>query len=92
MDRSAEGDWINGSAISSSQFTLLWQHLMEKGVLEKGDTIWWCPLPLDKPNLRKLESPQSNESRLISFNITSTIDRTMAKYFPHLRCTSLLSF
>ena len=67
MDRLAEGDWINGSAISSSQFTLLRQHLMEEGVLEKGDIIWLCPLPLDK--LRKLESPQSNESRLIIFNI-----------------------
>jgi hypothetical protein len=38
---------------------------MEEGVLEEGDTIWWCPLPLDKLNLRKLESPQSNESRRI---------------------------
>ncbi|GLI73684.1 hypothetical protein PoHVEF18_001904 [Penicillium ochrochloron] len=59
MDRSPEGDWINGTSISPAQFTLLQQHLQDQGVLEDGDGMWLCPVPMQELNLKQIESPQS---------------------------------
>jgi hypothetical protein len=88
MDRSPEGDWINGTSISPAQFTLLQQHLRDEGVLEEGDSMWLCPMSLHDLNVKNIESPQPGESRLINFNIASVTDRIISKCYPNLRCTS----
>lgn len=84
MDRSPEGDWIHGASISSAQFTNLRQNLINEGVLRPEETLWWCPASLDDLGPAHLRSPQPSESRLISFNIASVIDRTISQYFPIL--------
>ncbi|KAJ5891287.1 uncharacterized protein N7473_007515 [Penicillium subrubescens] len=58
IDRSPEGDWINGPSISPAQFTVLQQHLHDEGVLEDGDSMWLCPMPMQELNVKKIESPQ----------------------------------
>jgi hypothetical protein len=87
IDRSPEGDWINGPSISPAQFTVLQQHLHDEGVLEDGDSVWLCPMPMQELNVKKIESPQPGESRLINFNIASVVDRIMSKHYPKLRCS-----
>ncbi|OKO90879.1 hypothetical protein PENSUB_13180 [Penicillium subrubescens] len=88
IDRSPEGDWINGPSISPAQFTVLQQHLHDEGVLEDGDSMWLCPMPMQELNVKKIESPQPGESRLINFNIAPVVDRIMSKHYPKLRCSS----
>ena len=91
MDRSPKEDWINGASISSAQFTNLRQNLINEGDLRPEETLWWSPASLDDLGPAQLRSPQPSESRLISFNIASVIDRTISQYFPHLRPTSVIS-
>ncbi|KAJ5169375.1 uncharacterized protein N7500_002158 [Penicillium coprophilum] len=77
-----DGDWIN---IANIQFDYFMQNLIKEGYMLNGDTVWLCHLSLDQIDRTLIDTPQPGESRLTSFNLASTLLRTIREHWPKLR-------
>lgn len=82
QDVCPDGDWIN---IANIQFELFRQNLIQEGYLADGDTIWLNHFSLDQINPAFIANPQAGEVRLTSFNLASTLLRTIREHWPKLR-------
>lgn len=76
------GDWVN---IANIRFEMFRENLAQEGFLQGGDTIWLHHLSLDQINTALIANPQAGEVRLASFNLASTILRTIREHWPRLR-------
>ncbi|CAI7591086.1 unnamed protein product [Penicillium crustosum] len=77
-----DGDWIN---IANIKFDVFRANLVQEGYLVAGDTIWLHHLSLDQINPALIANPQAGEVRLASFNLASTLLRTIREHWPKLR-------
>ncbi|KAJ5942520.1 hypothetical protein N7516_002688 [Penicillium verrucosum] len=77
-----DGDWIN---IANIKFEVFKENLTQEGYLRDGDTIWLHHLSLDQLDPALISNPQTGEVRLASFNLASTLLRTIREHWPKLR-------
>ncbi|KGO78472.1 hypothetical protein PITC_069350 [Penicillium italicum] len=82
QDVCPEGDWINIANIRFEQFR---ENLVQDGFLTDGDTIWLNHLSLDQIDPALIANPQAGEVRLASFNLASSLLRTIRAHWPKLR-------
>ncbi|KAJ5823139.1 hypothetical protein N7447_005479 [Penicillium robsamsonii] len=82
LDICPDGDWIN---ISNIQFELLRDNLTQEGYWVNGDTVWLSHLTLEEIDPTLIDNPHPGESRLTSFNLASTLLRTIREHWPKLR-------
>lgn len=82
QDICPDGDWIN---IANIKFEVFKENLTQEGYLRDGDTIWLHHLSLDQLDPALIANPQPGEVRLASFNLASTLLRTIREHWPKLR-------
>ncbi|KAJ5375092.1 hypothetical protein N7517_007098 [Penicillium concentricum] len=82
LDVCPDGDWIN---IANIEFELFRANLTQEGYWADGDTVWLSPYPLGEIDTTKITNPQPGEARLTSFNLASTLLRTIREHWPKLR-------
>lgn len=82
QDVCPDGDWIN---IANIKFEVFRENLIQEGYLGGGDTIWLHHLSLDQIDPALIANPQAGEVRLASFNLASTLLRTIREHWPKLR-------
>ncbi|KAJ5700073.1 hypothetical protein N7536_003086 [Penicillium majusculum] len=82
QDVCPDGDWIN---IANIKFEVFRENLIQEGYLVPGDTIWLHHLSLDQIDPALIANPQAGEVRLASFNLASTLLRTIREHWPKLR-------
>lgn len=82
QDICPDGDWIN---IANIKFEVFRENLIQEGYLVDGDTIWLHHLSLDQIDPAFIANPQAGEVRLASFNLASTLLRTIREHWPKLR-------